>query len=61
VKGLKFPPAVESVVMKGLERDPTRRWKTVNEFARAFCEAVETECKDKKPGFFSSFFKRGDE
>jgi hypothetical protein len=47
--------------MKGLERDPTRRWKTVNEFARAFCDAVETECKDKKPGFFSSFFKRGDE
>jgi serine/threonine protein kinase len=61
VKGLKFPAPVENAVMKGLERDPTRRWKTVNDFARAFCEAVEVECKDKKPGFFSSFFKRGDE
>lgn len=40
VEGLRFPPAVEAAVMRGLERDMTRRWKAVHEFARAFSDAV---------------------
>ena len=61
VRGVRFPPTVESVVMKGLERDPSRRWKTVTEFADAFCQAVDAESREKKPGFFASLFKRGEE
>jgi serine/threonine-protein kinase len=41
VEGLRFPPAVEAAVMRGLERDLSRRWKRVEEFATAFCRAVE--------------------
>jgi serine/threonine-protein kinase len=31
--GLRFPAAVESVVMRGLSRDPAKRYATVLEFA----------------------------
>ena len=59
VKGLKFSPPIEEAVMRGLERDLSRRWKTVDEFARAFCAAVSEEAPpQKKPGFFSSIFGR---
>jgi serine/threonine-protein kinase len=56
VKGVKFSARLEEVVMKGLARDPGKRWKTVTQFSRAFCEAATAE-PDKK-GFFSSIFKR---
>ena len=54
---LKFSEALEEVVMKGLERDLTRRWKTTDDFAKAFCEAVRSE-KPKKDGFLSGLFRR---
>src|SRR5918911_3438982 len=40
VKGLRFPPAVEAAVMRGLERDLTKRSKTVDEFATELCTAI---------------------
>jgi serine/threonine-protein kinase len=55
-KGAKFPPAVEAAVMTGLERDLTRRFKTVDEFQEAFCTAVRSE-GEKKGGFLSSLFR----
>ncbi|HVE17011.1 MAG TPA: serine/threonine-protein kinase [Chthoniobacterales bacterium] len=62
VKGLKFPPAVEQAVMTGLERDLAKRWKTVDEFAKAFCAATGGESSpSKKGGFFSSIFRRSGE
>jgi serine/threonine protein kinase len=61
VKGLKFPPALEAAVMTGLERDLSKRWKSVGEFARAFCVAAGAEPPGKKPGFLSSIFRRGPE
>jgi serine/threonine-protein kinase len=33
VPGLRFPPALEAAVMRGLERDPSRRQPTVTTFA----------------------------
>jgi eukaryotic-like serine/threonine-protein kinase len=54
VKTLKFEPEVEAVVMRGLDRDLMKRWKTIDEFATAFCSAVRME-KPKKDGFFSMF------
>jgi serine/threonine protein kinase len=62
VKGLKFSPEIEAAVMTGLQRDLTKRWKTVGEFAKAFCAAAGAEAPpEKKGGFLSSFFKRGSE
>lgn len=59
VKGVKFSTELEAALMKGLERDRAKRWKTVREFADAFCAAANEE-KPKKEGFFSSLFRRGD-
>ena len=58
-KGLKFPPPVESAVMHGLERDLSKRAKTVDEFARAFCAAAQSEVPSKKSGFLASLFRKG--
>ncbi len=58
VKGLKFSPAVETVVMKGLARDRAQRYRTVDEFTSAFCTAARDE-KVKKGGFLSSIFGKG--
>lgn len=57
-KRTRFSPRLEEVVMKGLSRDLSKRWKTVAEFRRAFGEAANAEPEEKK-GFLSSLFKRG--
>lgn len=56
IKGLKFSGRLEEVVMKGLARDLSKRWKTVRDFTEAFCEAATAE--SEKKGFLSSLFKR---
>jgi serine/threonine-protein kinase len=56
VKGMKFSPAVEDVVMKGLARDRGERYKTVDDFTVAFCTAAREE--KKKGGFLTSLFGR---
>jgi serine/threonine-protein kinase len=59
VEGTKFSPALEAVVMRGLERDQAKRWKTVAEFATAFVEAASGGAPDeKKGGLFSRLFGR---
>jgi serine/threonine protein kinase len=58
VKGLKFSPAIEAAVMRGLERDLSKRAKTVDEFATAFCTAVRDDAP-KKGSFLSSLFRKG--
>ena len=57
-RGMRFSPAIESTVMHGLERDLTKRCKTVDEFARAFCAAVEEEPR-KRGGFLTGLFRKG--
>lgn len=62
VPGLRFPKPLETAVMKGLERDLSARWKTIDEFADAFCLAARGEAApEPKPrgGFLSSIFRRG--
>lgn len=54
-KGMKFSPALEEVVMRGLERDRSRRYKTVDAFTDAFCTAARDE-KKAKGGFLSGLF-----
>jgi hypothetical protein len=45
--------------MHGLERDLSKRAKTVDEFARAFCAAVQADVPSKKSGFLASLFRKG--
>jgi serine/threonine-protein kinase len=59
-RGLRFSPAVEATVMHGLERDLSKRCKTVDEFARAFCTAVRQEAP-KRAGFLTGLFRKGAE
>ena len=62
IEGVKFSAALETATMKGLERDQSKRWKTVEEFANAFVAAATTEQPDqpeeKKGGLLSRFFGR---
>lgn len=62
VKGLRFPPAVENVVMQGLERDRAKRTKSVDEFALNFCTAVRESAAapSKSGGLLRNLFRRGD-
>jgi eukaryotic-like serine/threonine-protein kinase len=55
-RGLRFSPVVEATVMRGLERDLSKRCKTVDEFARAFCTAVEET--PKRTGFLTGLFRK---
>jgi eukaryotic-like serine/threonine-protein kinase len=55
-RGLRFAPAVEATVMRGLERDLSKRCKTVDEFAKAFCTAVEDT--PKRTGFLTALFRK---
>jgi eukaryotic-like serine/threonine-protein kinase len=59
-RGLRFPSAVEATVMHGLERDLSRRCRTVEEFATAFCKAVREEAP-KRGGFLTALFRKGSE
>jgi len=59
VKGLRFPGAIESAVMHGLERDLTKRSKTVDEFAIELCTAVREG--GGRRGFLASLFGKGGE
>jgi serine/threonine protein kinase len=59
VKGLRFPAPIEAAVMRGLERDLTKRSKTVDEFATELCTAVRQG--GAKRGFLSSLFGKGGE
>ncbi len=59
-RGLRFPPAVEGTVMHGLERDLSKRCRTVEEFATAYCKAVR-EKAPKRGGFLTALFRKGSE
>jgi serine/threonine protein kinase len=59
-KGVRFTNAIEATVMHGLERDLSKRCKTVNEFTEAFCTAVREEAP-KRGGFLTGLFRKGPE
>lgn len=55
---LRFSPRLEGVVMKGLERDRGKRFRTVTEFAQAFTAAAAGEPEPKPGGLLSRLFGR---
>src|SRR5918995_7514335 len=56
-KGLRFPAAVEATLMQGLERDLSKRCRTVEEFARAFCSAAKDHAP-KRSGLLAGLFRK---
>jgi serine/threonine-protein kinase len=42
-QGLRFPAAIESVVMRGLSKEPAKRYSDALAFAAALASAVEQE------------------
>ena len=49
--GMRFSPAIEAVIMRGLAKDPTKRFATAVEFANALREAVGAPPEEDRPGF----------
>jgi serine/threonine-protein kinase len=61
--GLRFQPAVEAVVMRGLSKDPTKRFDDVLTLAREFCNSMTAPADDEKRGLASkiaSMFRKRD-
>jgi serine/threonine protein kinase len=50
--GLRFSNAVEEVIMKGLAKDPTKRFSTTVEFAKALRDVVGQPVEEAGSGFF---------
>ena len=57
VPGRTFGASLESAVMRGLERDATKRPATVLEFAAQVTDAL-TDTKQERRGFLSSLLRR---
>ena len=57
-KGLRFSNEVEAAVMRGLERDRSKRSKTVDEFVAGVTTAIRSEGEKKGGGLLSGLFRR---
>jgi serine/threonine protein kinase len=51
-QGLKFPAPVENVIMRGLAKDPSKRYGSAVEFAAALTEVIGQPPETEKPGLF---------
>jgi serine/threonine protein kinase len=61
--GLRFSPQLEAVVMRGLSKEPTKRYGDVVAFATDFCEAGNAPLAKEKQGIASklaSIFRKKD-
>lgn len=50
--GMKFSTAIESVVMRGLAKEPAKRYGSASEFADALREAVSQTSGEQRAGLF---------
>jgi len=53
--GIKFPTAIEAVIMRGLSKEPLKRYVHTVEFAAALKAAVVQPAAEEKPGLFGKF------
>ncbi len=51
-QGLKFPAAIENVIMRGLSKEPSKRYASAVEFAAALTESIGQPAETEKPGLF---------
>jgi serine/threonine-protein kinase len=49
--GLRFAGAVEEVIMRGLSKDPSRRYADTVAFANALCDAMGQPVEEERSGF----------
>jgi serine/threonine-protein kinase len=57
-QGLRFSAPLESVVMRGLSKDPTQRYSDVLAFAAEFRSAAANPSEEEKQGFLSKLTAR---
>jgi serine/threonine-protein kinase len=60
-QGLRFPTAIENVVMKGLSKEPAKRYTDVIAFAKDFCSAADAPVEQEKSGIaakLASIFRK---
>ena len=60
-QGLRFPSAIENVVMRGLSKEPTKRYADVIAFASDFCNAADAPVEQEKSGIaakLASIFRK---
>lgn len=60
-QGLRFPSAIENVVMRGLSKEPSKRYADVIAFASEFCNASDAPVEQEKSGIaakFASLFRK---
>jgi len=50
--GMRFAPSIEAVIMRGLAKDPLKRYSSVVEFATELKAAVAQPGAEEKPGLF---------
>src|SRR6188508_1166760 len=50
--GMKFHTAIEAVIMRGLAKEPVKRYPTAVDFATALREAVSQPAPEERSGFF---------
>jgi eukaryotic-like serine/threonine-protein kinase len=61
--GLRFPATIEAVLMRGLSKEPSKRFDDVLTLASEFCTAASAPAEDEKRGFASklaSMFRKKD-
>jgi serine/threonine-protein kinase len=61
--GLRFSPQLEAVIMRGLSKEPTKRYADVVAFAADFCNAGSAPAAKEKQGLaskFASMFRKKD-
>jgi serine/threonine protein kinase len=60
-QGVRFPNAIENVVMKGLSKEPAKRYTDVIAFAKEFCGAADAPVEQEKSGIaakLASIFRK---
>lgn len=53
--GLKFPGAIETVIMRALSKEPAKRYSDVLAFAADFCKATTVKAEPEQGGLVSKF------
>jgi serine/threonine-protein kinase len=60
-QGLRFPTPIENVVMRGLSKEPAKRYADVIAFANDFCNAADAPVEQEKSGIaakLASIFRK---
>ena len=57
-KGVRISPELEAAVMKGLERERSKRYRTIDDFVQGVTAALTGEAERTKGGFLGGLFRK---